>query len=81
MATCEANEIHQSIVNNQPSFHLCWKGNLLNLQKVSKCYEHDCRSATVLCSPVIQNSYVSPVTFLDAMNHTPPCLIMYVLLC
>ena len=35
LTTCEAT-------NNHALFHLRQKGNLLNHQKVSKYYEHDC---------------------------------------
>ena len=34
---------NQFITNNNSSFHLWWKENLLNYQKVSKYYEHDSR--------------------------------------
>ena len=31
------------IRNNRTSFHLWWQKNLVKHQKVSKCYEQDCR--------------------------------------
>ena len=35
--------MHQFIIaNNHALFHLRWKENLLNYQKVSKYYEDDC---------------------------------------
>ena len=34
--------MHQFITNNRASCHLWLKENLLNHQKVSKYYEHDC---------------------------------------
>ena len=40
-ATCEATRIYQFVTNNHVSFHLWWKESLLNLQKISKYYEHD----------------------------------------
>ena len=40
--TCETTHIYQFITNNQTSFHLCWKKNLVNHQRVSKYYEHNC---------------------------------------
>ena len=46
MATCETIHIYQFITNitiNGTSFHLWWKETLLNYQKASKYYEHDCR--------------------------------------
>ena len=33
------------IINNQASFHLWWKENLVNHQQVSKYYKHDCSLA------------------------------------
>ena len=38
-----ATGIYQFITNNDASFHLWWKKNLLNYQKVSKYYEYTCR--------------------------------------
>ena len=38
-----ATGIYQFITNNDASFHLWWKENLLNYQKVSKYYEYTCR--------------------------------------
>ena len=35
--------IYHFITNNHAFFHLWWKKNLLNHQKVSKYYEHNCR--------------------------------------
>ena len=46
-ATCEATRIHQFITNNHTSFHLRWKEDLFNHQKISKYYEHDCRSVQI----------------------------------
>ena len=43
MATCEATHIYQFITNNHALFHLWWKENLLNHQKVSRYYKHSCR--------------------------------------
>ena len=43
-ATRVTARIYQYVTNNHASFHLWWKENLLNHQKVSKYYEHDCRS-------------------------------------
>ena len=43
LATREAARVYQFITNNHASFHFWWKENLLNHQKVSKYYEHDCR--------------------------------------
>ena len=42
LVTRETTRIYQFITNNQFLFHLWWKKNLLNHQKVLKCYEHDC---------------------------------------
>ena len=42
LATREATRICKIITNNNASFHLCWKENLLKHQKVSSHYEHDC---------------------------------------
>ena len=36
------------IADNHASFHLWWKENLLNHQKVSKYYEHDCLESFLL---------------------------------
>ena len=33
----------QLVYTVHTSLHLCWKENLLNNQKVSKCYEHNSR--------------------------------------
>ena len=41
-ASCEATRIYQLINNNYVSFHSWWKENLLNHQKVSSYYNHDC---------------------------------------
>ena len=45
-ATREGTRVYQFITNNHASFHLWWTERLLNHQKVSKYYEHDCRSWT-----------------------------------
>ena len=42
LVTFEATHIFQFITADHVSFHLCWKENLLNHEKVSKYYEHDC---------------------------------------
>ena len=38
----ERHNTYQLFANNYSSFVLRWKVNLLNYQKVSKYYEHDC---------------------------------------
>ena len=43
-----AASIFQFTTNNHAFFHLLWKENLLNHQKISKFYEHDCRSIHVV---------------------------------
>ena len=52
------------ITNNRDSFHLCWKENLVNDQKVSKYYENDYLQNSLLLfmflltAPVIKNSHI-----------------------
>ena len=43
-ATRKVTRIYHFITNNHASFHLWRKANLLNHQKVSQYYEHDCRT-------------------------------------
>ena len=52
MAALEATRVFQFIANNHALFHLKWNENLLNHQKISKYYEHDCRSSS---SNIYQN--------------------------
>ena len=57
--------IYEFITNNHASFHLVWKENFLNHQKVSKYYEHDCLqnfillSMSLLTALIVKNSHVS----------------------
>ena len=48
--TREATPTYQFVTNNHVLFHLWWKENLLNHQKVSKYYEHDCGLSTEFSS-------------------------------
>ena len=48
MATRKETPVYQFITNNHASIHLWWKENLLNHQKVSKYYEHDCMQKILL---------------------------------
>ena len=53
-----------SCMTNQASFHLWWKENLLNHQKVSKYYEHDCLQSffplfmSLSTASVVKNSHI-----------------------
>ena len=64
LATREATRICKIITNNNASFHLCWKENLLKHQKVSSHYEHDCLQKflslvlSLLTTLIVQNSHV-----------------------
>ena len=40
LACCDATCIYQFITNNQVSFHLSWKENLVKHQNVSKYFDH-----------------------------------------
>ena len=42
-ATREATRIYQFINNNHASLDLWWKENLVNIQKLTKYYVHNCR--------------------------------------
>ena len=42
ISTGHSERIYQFTSNNRASFHLWWKENLFNHQKVTKYYEHDC---------------------------------------
>ena len=63
-ATHETIRICQFIINKHASFHLWWKKNLLNHQKVSKYYEHDCLQnfvllfMSLLTTFIVKNSHV-----------------------
>ena len=46
--TREATRICQFVTNNHALFYLWLKGNLLNHEKVSNCYEHDCSLLSVM---------------------------------
>ena len=48
LATSETTLTYHLITNHHAPFHLRWKGNVLNHQKVSKWYEHDCRKKRYL---------------------------------
>ena len=56
-ATWEATRIYKFITHSHASFHLRWKENLLNYQKVAKYYEHDC----------LQNFIILFISFLTAL--------------
>ena len=68
------------ITNNHASFHLWWKENLLNHQKVSKYYEHGCLQnllslfMSLLTALVVQNSHIlAEIYFIflkDVLNQT-----------
>ena len=64
LATREATRIYPVITNNQASFHLWRKENLLNDQKVSKNYEHDCLKdfllifISLLTASIVKNSHI-----------------------
>ena len=64
LATREATRIYQIITNNHASFHLWRKENLLNDQKVSKNYEHDCLKdfllifISLLTASIVKNSHI-----------------------
>ena len=54
----------QLVINNQASFHWWWKENLVNYQKVSKYYIHDCLQTFLFLfmsfwkAPIVKNSHV-----------------------
>ena len=48
LVTSKTIHMYEFITSNYSSFHLWWKKNLLNYQKVSKYYEHDCLQNFIL---------------------------------
>ena len=62
-ATREATRVYQLITNDYASFHLWWKENLRNHQKVSNYYEHDCLQnflllfMSLLTALIVRNSH------------------------
>ena len=60
------------ITNNRSSFHLWWKEILVKCQKVSKCYEHDCRrKITLMIWPLLSlgKSVSSNIHQLDQLHE------------
>ena len=65
------------IINNYSLLHLWWKESLLNYQKVSKYYEHDCLQNVVLLfmSPlkalIVKNSHILIWIYFIFLQITP----------
>ena len=62
--SCSATREATRILIKHASFHLSWKEILLNHQKVSKCYEHDCLQTlfllfmSLLTAFIVKNSHI-----------------------
>ena len=67
-AICEATCIYQFLTNNHPSFHLWRKENLLNHQKVLKCYEHGCRIQRAI-NESVKHRYDSEGNVMNLATH------------
>ena len=75
--TRETTSIYQFIANNQASFHLQWKENLLNNQKVSEYYEHGSLQnfillfISLLTPSVVKSSHISARVYFFALKEQP----------
>ena len=64
LVICKTIQMYEFITSNYSSFHLWWKKNLLNYQKVSKYYEHDCLQnfillfMSLLTALIVKNSHI-----------------------
>ena len=73
--THEATSIYQFIANNQASFHLQWKENLLNNQKASEYYEHGSLQnfillfMSLLTHSVVKSSHISARIYFVALKE------------
>ena len=66
----DATRLYSFITNNHASFYSWWKENLLKYRKVSKYYEHDCRSYQAAGSfPAPQLYWQSAVTSRGSTPH------------
>ena len=82
LTTREAVPIHKFITNNQASFHLWWKENMLNHQRVSKYYELGCRFISLgiflFCRYIFQ---ISRELFFQWFYFVKELLLLLLLLC
>ena len=58
------------ITNDHASFHFWWKENLLNHQKLSKYYEHDCL-ISLLTALIVKNSHILAEIYLIFLVKCP----------
>ena len=77
LGTRDATSIYQFIANNQASFHLWWKENLLNNQKVSEYYEHGSLQnfilffMSLLTPSVVKSSHILDRVYFVALKERP----------